>query len=399
MKKILLLGGSKQQIPAIKYSKEEGYYTVLCDYLSDNPGQNYADKFYCVSTTDKEAILEVARKENVNGIVAYASDPAALIAAYVAEKMGLPTNSYNTVKILTNKDKFREFLFKNKFCTPRAKGYSNIENIKNEIKNFRLPVIIKPVDSSGSKGVSKLDDINNLEKQFEEALLYSRSKRVIVEEFVEKYGYQVAGDGLSLNGKLIFRYFGNDHFDNKAFNPFVPISASFPYNMPVEIHDKIHREIQRLFDLLKIRTGAYNFDIRIDKDKNVYLMEVGPRNGGNYIPQVIKYATGIDMVKYTIKSAIGEACNNIEMGNEKGYWSYYAIHSFKGGILKEIKINNDVKNNNIVEMYLNYSIGDCIPEFTSSNGTLGILIMKFNSMNEMLEMMDNSEKWIEVIVE
>ena len=399
MKKILLLGGSTQQIPAIEYANKAGYYTVLCDYLPDNPGQKYANKFYCVSTTDKDAVLKVAEKEKIDGIVAYASDPAAPTAAYVAEKLGLPTNPYNSVELLTNKDKYRLFLENNNFCTPKAKGYTSIEDAKKEIGFFKLPVIIKPVDSSGSKGVSKVETVNDLEQKLQYALSFSRRKKVIIEEFVEMHGYQIAGDGFSVNGKLIFRCFANDHFNSKGLNPFVPISASFPYNMPKRIHDKIHTEIQRLFDLLNLKTGAYNFDARIDKDENIYLMEIGPRNGGNFIPQVIKYATGVDMIEYTIKAAMGEDCNDIKISEPKGYWSYYAVHSLKSGILKEIKIKEEVKKNNIVESHMNYKIGDKVPAFVGANGSLGVLIMKFNSMEEMLDMMDNSEKWIEVIVE
>jgi biotin carboxylase len=376
-----------------------GYYTLLCDYLPDNPGKKYADKFYCVSTTDKDAVLKVAEKEKIDGIVAYASDPAAPTAAYVAEKLGLPTNPYNSVELLTNKDKYRLFLENNNFCTPKAKGYTSIEDAKKEIGFFKLPVIIKPVDSSGSKGVSKVETVNDLEQKLQYALSFSRRKKVIIEEFVEMHGYQIAGDGFSVNGKLIFRCFANDHFNSKGLNPFVPISASFPYNMPKRIHDKIHTEIQRLFDLLNLKTGAYNFDARIDKDENIYLMEIGPRNGGNFIPQVIKYATGVDMIEYTIKAAMGEDCNDIKISEPKGYWSYYAVHSLKSGILKEIKIKEEVKKNNIVESHMNYKIGDKVPAFVGANGSLGVLIMKFNSMEEMLDMMDNSEKWIEVIVE
>jgi biotin carboxylase len=379
-------------------ANKQGYYTILCDYLPDNPGQHYADKFYCVSTTDKEAILEVAQKEKVDGVVAYASDPAAPTAAYVAEELGLPTNPYKSVELLTNKDKFRSFLAKHNFNTPTAKGYSSIEQAIKEIEEFRLPVIIKPVDSSGSKGVSKLKDATDLKSQIEYALSFSRVKRIIIEEFVEKFGYQVAGDGFSVNRELVFRCFANDHFNANGLNPFVPISASFPYNMPKRIHDKIHAEIQRLFDLLNMKTGAYNFDIRVDEDENVYLMEIGPRNGGNFIPQVTRYATGIDMIDYTIRAAMGEDCSDIKMVEPKGYWSYYAVHSSKSGVLKEIKIDEDVKANHIVESHLNYKIGDQVPAFTGANGSIGILIMKFDSMEEMLEMMDHSDNWIHVIV-
>jgi len=399
MKKVLLLGGSAQQIPSIVTAKKLGYYTVLCDYLPDNPGQRYVDKFYCVSTTDKEAILRVAQKEKVNGIVAYASDPAAPTAAYVAEKMGLPGNPYRSVDILTNKDKYREFLVKHDFCTPKAKGYSSIHEANKDIDRFKLPVIIKPVDSSGSKGVSKLINAANLQRQIEYALTYSRTKRFIIEELVEKKGCQVAGDGFSVDGQLVFRCFGNDHFDRNNINPFVPVAASFPNVMSEQIQGKIHAQIQRLLTLLNMKTGAYNFDILIDKDENVYLMEIGPRNGGNYIPQIIKYATGVDLAEFTIKAALGEDCRGIMMQEPQGYWSYYAIHSHKSGILKDIKIDSDVRNKNIWESYLNYKLGEKVPAFIGSNNAIGILIMKFTTMNEMLEMMDYSQNWINVIVE
>lgn len=123
--------------------KKQGYGTILCDYLPDNPGQHYTDRFYCVSTTDKEAMLEVAQKENVDGIVAYASDPAAPTAAYVAEKMRLPTSSYKLVELLTNKDKFRAFLAEHNLCTPKAKGYCSNEEAKKDIEGLRVPVLVK----------------------------------------------------------------------------------------------------------------------------------------------------------------------------------------------------------------------------------------------------------------
>lgn len=112
MKKILLLGGSAQQVIAIETAKRMGLYTVLCDYLPDNPGQYHADKFYQVSTTDKDAILSVAKENKINGILAYASDPAAPTAAYVAEILNLPTNPYTAVNTLCNKDTLRGFFKK-----------------------------------------------------------------------------------------------------------------------------------------------------------------------------------------------------------------------------------------------------------------------------------------------
>ena len=399
-KKLLLLGGSAQQIIAINTAKRMGLYTVLCDYLPDNPGQYHADKFYQVSTTDKNAILEVARQEGIDGILAYASDPAAPTAAFVAEKLGLPGNPYESVEILCNKDRFRQFLSDNGFNTPLAKGYDSIASAIDDIQSnyFTLPLIVKPVDSSGSKGVSRIDKTEDVESKLVYAMSFSRTKRVIVEEYVEKYGYQIAGDGLSVEGKLVFRCFANDHFDARSTNPFVPVSASFPYNMPKEVQDKIHSEIQRLITLLKMGTTTYNFDLRIDKDYHVFLMEVAPRDGGNYIPDIIKNATGVDLVECSIRAAIGESIIIPGTSEHNGFWSYYAVHSYESGILDCIQINPDVEKNNIIEKHLIYKPGDNIQAFTGANTTLGILIMRFDNMEQMLHMMDHSEEWIKVII-
>lgn len=399
MKKILLLGGSAQQIVAINTAKRLGYYTVLCDFLPDNPGQHEADKFYLVSTTDKDEVLKVAMDENVNGVLAYASDPAAPTAAYVAEKMGLPGSPYESVEILCNKDIFRQFLKKNNFCTPEAKGYSDILSAMNDMENelFKFPVIVKPVDSSGSKGVSKIENLEDAQNKLEYAMSFSRCKRIVVEEFVEKLGYQIAGDGLSVNGELVFRYFANDHFNSKCKNPFVPISASFPYEQPEEIQGKIHKEIQRLLTALNMKTSTYNFDMRIDKDFNIYLMEVAPRDGGNYIPDVIKHATGVDLVECSVKAAMGDNIDTSKFGNPKGYYSYFAVHSLEDGILDRIEFSKEGKKH-IIENHLVKMPGDTINSFVGANSTLGCLVMKFDSFEQMVHMMDNSQEWCKVVL-
>ena len=282
-----------------------------------------------------------------------------------------------------------------------AKGYTDISEAESDLNQdkFRFPVIVKPVDSSGSKGVSRIDNKSEICQKLEYAMSYSRGNRIIVEEFVEKYGYQIAGDGLSVDGKLVFRCFANDHFNPECVNPFVPISASFPYNMPDDIQQKIHDEIQRLITLLDMKTSTYNFDMRIDRDYNVYLMEIAPRDGGNYIPQIINYCTGVNLVEYSVKAAMGEKNDDVEIKPYAGFYAYYAVHSLESGILKEIRIDEQILKNNIVENHIIKNPGDEIAAFTGANTTLGILLMKFESMDQMLDMMDNSEKWITVVLE
>ena len=156
-------------------------------------------------------------------------------------------------------------------------------------------------------------------------------------------------------------------------NPLAPIAETYPYIQPLSLQKKIVEEIQRLLTLLEMKTGAYNFEARIDKDEKIYLMEVGPRNGGNGIPIISKYATGVDMLKYTIEGALGKDCSSLQQKDVKGFWSTYMVHSNKSGILKEIKISEEYRKENLIEFESNYKIGDFIPKFDGANGSIGTL--------------------------
>jgi biotin carboxylase len=396
--KLLLLGGSAQQIPAIEYANNQGYYTVLCDYLPDNPGQHYAKKFYCVSTTDKEAILEVAKKEKVDGVVAYASDPAAPTAAYVAEKMGLPGNPYKSVETLAYKDKFRKFLSENGFNCPKAKSYSSLENAKKEINQFTFPLMVKPIDSSGSKGVSKVEKIEDFEKAYQVALEHSRGKNIIVEEFVEKdHPYMIGGDCFAINGKVEFWGLLNCHRDPNV-NPLVPVGKSYPVLVNEDRVALCKKVIQQIVDILKIRFGGFNIEVMFDNKDNMFLIEMGPRNGGNMIPDFLQIITGVDLIAATIETALGNNEISLKHFICEGFFATHNIHSSKDGIFRGIKIRKETEKN-IIKKVIYKKNGDKVEYFDGANKAIGIIFLKFDSMNMMLKMMDNPEKWIEVIVE
>lgn len=192
-KRVLMLGGSYFQVPAIEHAKAQGHYVITCDYLPDNPGDQFADEYYNVSTTDMEAVLALARRLNVDGVVAYSSDPAAPTAAYVAHELGLPANPREAVQILTDKALWRDFLRENGFNVVRATGCASLEEARAAFADIGPPVMLKPVDSSGSRGVSKIDDAGGVEKAFAYALEHSRCKRVVVEEYLRAARHAVPG--------------------------------------------------------------------------------------------------------------------------------------------------------------------------------------------------------------
>ena len=162
MKKLLLLGGSNYLLPAIKAAHELGVYVITCDYIPNNIAHQYSDEYHNVSIVDKEAVLQLAKGLNVDGIMSYATDPGVAVAAYVAEKLGLPTSPYDSVSLLQNKGRFRAFLKDNGFNVPVAKSYKDAVEAVKDANLFQWPVIVKPVDSAGSKGVTKIDKVEDL---------------------------------------------------------------------------------------------------------------------------------------------------------------------------------------------------------------------------------------------
>lgn len=396
-KKILLLGGSIHQLPAIEYANNKGYYTILCDYLADNPGQSLAKKFYCVSTTDLEAVIEVAKREKINGIVAYASDPAAPTAAYIAETLGLPTNPFKSVEILSYKDMFRAFLIENGFNCPKAKSFSSYSDAIEEIKKFKLPVMVKPNDSSGSKGISIVASMKNFAEAYYKAVSYSRSKKIIVEEFIDQdHPYMIAGDCFVIDGRVEFWGFLNSH-RNKNVNPFVPVGTSYPIFISKMRLIKIKRECQKLFNLLNIRFGAFNIEILIDKNDKLYFIEMGPRNGGNMIPDLLLMATEENLIAATIDSAMGEKYIFKHLVHKTNFLTTYVLHSNQDGIIKEILFKNNIESK-IIKRIIYKEAGDKVQYFDGANKAIGILFLKFDSQEEQLNFMDNPEKYCEVIL-
>lgn len=390
MKKVLFLGAAPTQIPPIEYALKQGHYVITLDYLPENPGHKLAHKYYNVSTTDKKAVLEVARVEKIDGIVAYASDPAAPTAAYVAEKMGLPGNPYESVKILARKDLFREFLAKHNFNVPRSKAFYEEFEAKHWLDEIGLPAFVKPVDSSGSKGVTHLQNTGDFHDAFESALTFSREKKVIIEKQIIRQGYQVAGDGFVLDGELAFHCWADEHFD-KLCNGLVPIGQTFPTSQNEELLVEAHKETQRLLTLLGIKTGALNFDFVFSDDGKFYFLELGPRNGGCLIPEVIRYATGVDLIKYTVDASLGLPCTDLTMKPTNGFWSSYMVHSTKDGFFDELQLSA-LARECIVEEDVQVQPGDPVNLYSGSHDTLGTMILKYPSLEVMLSMIDNMER-------
>lgn len=397
MKKILLLGGSPQQVVAIETAKKLGLYTVLCDYLPDNPGQYVADKFYQTSTTDMEAVLEIAKAEQVSGVLAYASDPAAPTAAYVAEKMGLPTNPYESVSILCNKDKFRKFLKENGFHTPEARGYTSVEDAMADVSRFELPVIVKPVDSSGSKGATVLHSWDHLKEALDFAFSFSRGHRLIIEEFIEKkHPYLVGGDIFVYDGKIVLWGLLNCHRD-PTVNPLVPVGKSYPVALSEADEHLVRDTLQQMVDKLQIRNGAMNVELVMDSKNRVWPIDVGPRNGGNMIPDLLGLIFDVDVVKMSVQVAMGASYREV-IHPGKPYFATHNLHTAQNGTFRGISFDPELERH-IIRKCIYKKPGDQVEYFDNAAKALGIIFLKFDDAERMQEVLSGINSWIHVQVE
>ena len=394
MKKIMMLGGNYFQMTATKAAKDLGHYVISVDYLPDNPAHKLADEYHNVSTVDKEAVLKLAQELKIDGIVSYASDVSAPTAAYVAEKMGLPTNPYESVMILTHKDLFRPFLIEHGFNSPKSKGFADLSEALEFFKTLGKPAMVKPSDSNGSKGATRVDDEADFEAAFNKAMSFSRQKIVIVEEFLIRDGHQIAGDGFIVNGELVFAGFMSEHFD-KLCNPLVPIGESYPSYLSDELKAKAKAEIDRLMKLLGMKFGAINMDFIVDSKGDVYIIEIGPRNGGNLITDVIREASGVDLAKCTVQAALG-----LDLGEDLSkpitkYVSSYVVHSLKNGIYEGTEISDAIKDDIILFKDLT-DVGAPVERFDNAALGTGAMLIKYDSIDEMVRRMDNMEEYIRV---
>jgi biotin carboxylase len=259
--------------------------------------------------------------------------------------------------------------------------------------------MVKPVDSSGSKGVVKIYNKEELKAAVEEALSYSRGKRFIVEEFIVKKGSQVSGDGFSVDGKLVFTSYGNELYSGKGTREYVALGEFWPSLLTKEQKQKVDEELQRLITALGMKTSAYNIEVILDENDKVYVLELGPRNGGSYIPQLIKYATGVDLIDYTLLGALGEDCSALKMAETKGVYSNYMIYSTQSGRYKDLWFDEKFKKNNLLEVHCTYSSGDKVTAYQNTTHSLGTILFKADSVEEMKQITDNMEKYYKVMVE
>lgn len=397
-KRLLLLGGLRYLLPVIEAAHREGYYVITCDYLPDNIAHRYSDEYHNVSIIDKEAVLALARELQIDGIISFGVDPGVVTAAYVQQELGLPAfGPYESVCILQNKDRFRQFLTEHGFKVPRAKGYGSKEEALADSRSWSYPLIVKPTDAAGSKGVTRVDDFSEMHSALDEAFAHSISGRIIVEQFIQKQGCSSDSDCFSVEGEMRFFSFSAQRFDEGAANIYTPAAYSWPSTFTPAQEEELRHELQRLLKLLRMQSTIYNVECRVSDEGILYIMELSPRGGGNRLAEMLRYATGVDLIRNAVRVAVGDAPIELEQRPLNGHWAEIILHGDRDGAFERVEIAPELQTH-VVELDLWVEPGEPIRAFRAANDAIGTLVLRFDEAEALEQVLTHTKEWLQIVI-
>lgn len=380
--KIVIIGANEFQEPLVLKAKEMGFETHVFAWEDGAVAKKCADYFYPISITEKEKILEIAKKIKPQGVASIGSDLAVLTVNYLAEKLGLPGNSIHSSIISTNKHEMREAFYKHNIPCPKSQLVKNIDDV--DIENFVYPVIVKPVDRSGSRGIFKLENKEHLKECIEESMSLSFNKQALVEEFAE--GKEYSMEMISYKGKHNFLAV-TEKFTTGAPN-FIETMHFEPAPFDEGLKIKAINTIKNALDALEIKNGASHSEFKIDKNNNIKIIEIGSRMGGDCIgSDLVKLSTGHDFVKMVIDAAIGrEPDMNEKVQNYGTSFVKFIFNRQDADIFEKVKKDY---GKNLYRYELTGDVGT--REVTDSSTRFGYFILYGKTRSEFLNMVDYKE--------
>lgn len=396
-KKLMILGASELQIPAIKCANEMGISTVVLDYDPDAPGRKLASKFYEISTLDYDKVLKTAIKEGIDGIMTICSDRPMPVIAKVGEQLKLNTISYETAMDATDKGLMRKVLKKGNVPIPIffiCNNYYDFMQSVEKIFEISEKCIVKPSNNSGSRGIHILNKKDeNLKEIYEYSSSFSTNGIVLVEEYME--GPEVSVEIFVVNGNPNVIQITDKITTGEPY--FVELGHIQPSQLSKEIQSNIKEVAIKAVIELGIDKGPAHVEIKITPS-GAKIVEVGARLGGDHITtDLVFLSTGVNMVNATIRCAL-----NLDFDLEYQFEKCAMIRYFecKEGILKNIYGLDEIKNkiNGIAEINITKKISERVTEIRNSNDRVGYVILFAQDYSSVLKMYEKimSEIKIEV---
>lgn len=305
MKKLAIIGANSSITMLINKAKQLGYETHVFAWKCGAPGEFVADYFYPISIGDKEEILKKCEEIKVDGVCSITSDFAVPTVNYVARKLGLVSNPEETELLARNKFQMRLAFKKIGLLTPKFKIVDENFSI-NDLKDFKFPLIVKPIDGWSSKGVTRVDTNKEIINAVQVAINESFDKKAIVEEFIE--GEEYSAEYICQNGQ--YYLLALTQKNTTGFPHYVEKGHIQPANIHKKNKENLIKLLEKGIKALKILNGAVHIEFRILPDNDIFIIEIGARMGGDCIgTDLVPISTGIDYIKMVIDVACGNKIN------------------------------------------------------------------------------------------
>ncbi len=398
MKRFLFLGAAWGQISPINYFRNNKNFEIFTlDNKKNNPGHKMAKESFNISIDDVQSIKKVVSDIGIDAIFCFASDAGLISQSIISRELGMHFNTLESIKTLTNKFNFREFLFNENIQRHFFMKFSiedlNDKNIYDQLI-ANIPLVVKPMNGSGSKGVNFIFHPRHF-NLIKNSLQFSSSKTLIIEKFFYKNGMQICGDGFFEDSKLKNFSTGDGHFYEDS-HYMVPYAESFPSSHSKKIISSAKVLVEKILNKIKFSKGPINFDIIVVNGKP-FVIEIAPRSGGNYIPDVIKKHNGVDLLRATLNTYSDPGYSFNERKGNINYVSSYMIHSLVEGRFDSLEIKEDLLPY-IYDKILYVKKGDIVKEFTQGSYAIGNIKLKFPDFETQRKMMDIINDSINVIV-
>ena len=340
MEKVLLLNGSHSEITLLMELKKLGKYVITTGNLPGSFVHSFADEYIREDYSDKEAVLKIAQEKAVDGVVSCANDFGIITASYIAEKMGLSGHDpYETTRLLHQKDLFKEFAMKNHMQVPESKKYQSVEEALADEGSVPYPVIIKPADLTGGKGVSHVWDAVAYEKGIRTAFERSRKKVVVVEQFITGTYHSFS---TFLINKKVAAYYSDNEYSN-VYRYFVDTSAG-PADHEEEVKEILIRQAEIAAEKLNLVNGVFHMQYVMDENRVPYVIDITRRCSGDIYPEPVEHATGIPWAKWIVMSELGYGEENFsERGKQEKICGRHCLMADREGIVKDVVISETLK--------------------------------------------------------
>lgn len=378
MKKIVIIGAGEFQIQLIEKAKELGYETHVFAWEEGAEGKEISDYFYPISIIEKELILEKCRDINPECVVSIGSDLAVLTVNYISRKLGLNANPEEVDQIATNKYEMRKAFQKANVETPKFLKVNQVtEDLYDELKSFEFPLIVKPTDRSGSRGIRKINSLEEIEEAIHSAVKESFEKYAIIEEYVE--GNEYSCETISYEGEHYILAITKKYTTGSP--DFIETAHIQPSDIPEDKKSDIICEIKKALDALHIKTGASHCEFKLSNNGKVRIIEIGARMGGDCIgSDLVKISTGYDYVKMVIQTAKGEKPDFDKISSPKWAFVRFIFNTNDYELVKNIKEKKP-------ELLYRYRVADDIGshKVTDSSSRFGYFILSADSIEDLIQ--------------